>query len=159
MMKTILAALAFLVLAAGPLAAQDQPPSAKPGWNDLTIETPAGKQFHFKIELALTPAEHQRGLMFRDKMAPDAGMLFVFENAEPQSFWMKNTLIPLDMIFIRTDGTIANIVEKAEPQTLTTRDSDGPAKAVLELNGGITRFLGIKAGDRVIHPLIAAPAQ
>jgi uncharacterized membrane protein (UPF0127 family) len=161
MMKTILAALALLVFAAGPALAQDQAPSVKPDNSDLTIETAAGKRFHFTVELALTPPDQERGLMFRKTMAPDAGMLFVFDVVEPQAFWMKNTLIPLDMIFIRTDGTIANIVENAPPQTLDARTSDGPAKAVLELNGGITRFLSIRPGDRVIHPLIAttAPAQ
>jgi len=156
-MKTLLAALALLFLAVAPVRAQEAPP-AQSGPNDLTIETAAGKRFHFTVELALTPAEQERGLMFRKSMAPDAGMLFVFDRVEPQVFWMKNTLIPLDMIFIRADGTIANIVEKAPPQTLDPRSSDGPAKAVLELNGGIARFLGINPGDRVVHPLIAAAA-
>lgn len=154
-MKTLLAAFALLLIAAGPVRAQEAP--AVPfKTSELTIETAAGKSFHFTVELALTPEQQQHGLMFREKMAPDAGMLFVFDRAEPRNFWMMNTLIPLDMIFIRNDGTIANIIEKAAPQSLEPRSSDGPAKAVLELNGGIARFLDIKPGDRVIHPLIAA---
>jgi len=159
MKKTLFAALALLLLAVGAARAQGEAaPSVRPTDADLTIETAAGKQFHFTVELALTPEAQQRGLMFRKAMAPDAGMLFVFDQTEDRAFWMKNTLIPLDMIFIRTDGTIANIVEGAEPQTLTPRTSEGPAKAVLELNGGITRFLSIKPGDRVIHPLITTTA-
>ena len=150
-MKTLLAALALLFLAAAPIRAQDAP--AQPGQNDLTIETAAGKRFHFTVELALTPEQQERGLMFRKSMAPDAGMLFVFDRAEQQVFWMKNTLIPLDMIFIAADGRIVNIHERAVPGSLDPIPSAGPVRGVLEVNGGTASRLGIKPGDRVLHPI------
>jgi len=108
----------------------------------------------FGVELALTPPAQARGLMFRGKLDPDKGMLFVFPSADMRSFWMKNTLIPLDIIFIRENGSIINIVENAEPQTLTPRRSLAPAVAVLEIAGGRARELGIKPGDVVRHDFL-----
>ncbi|SDD54157.1 hypothetical protein SAMN04488071_0764 [Kordiimonas lacus] len=108
----------------------------------------------FSVELALTPPAQARGLMFRAKLDPDKGMLFIFPEADMRSFWMKNTLIPLDIIFIRENGTIINIVENAEPRTLTPRESLAPAVAVLEIAGGRARALGIKPGDTVRHDFL-----
>jgi uncharacterized membrane protein (UPF0127 family) len=119
--------------------------------SELTIETAGGKH-RFAIEEAKTPQQMQQGLMYRREMAANAGMLFEFPRLQTASFWMKNTLIPLDMLFIAPDGTIADLHERAVPQTLDSIDSDRPVMAVLELNGGTVAKLGIKRGDHVIHP-------
>jgi uncharacterized membrane protein (UPF0127 family) len=103
----------------------------------------------FRVELARTPPEHERGLMFRTHLDEDAGMLFLFERPSRQTFWMKNTLIPLDMVFISADLRIVGIVVDAEPQTLTPRAVDEPSQFVLELAGGVATKLGLRAGQRV----------
>ncbi len=118
----------------------------------LTIISRDGKEHGFNIELALTPQQQEIGLMGRTEMPKDAGMLFVFASEDKRAFWMKNTLIPLDMIFIRKDGTIGHVHDSAVPNDLTSISSEGPALAVLELNGGITKKFGIVAGDKVKHP-------
>ena len=108
----------------------------------------------FMVELALTPEEQTRGLMFREIMGERQGMLFVFQGVSMHSFWMKNTLIPLDIIFIRADGGIAHIAERTVPQSLGLIPSRVPVRSVLELNGGTAERLGLKVGDKVSHPLI-----
>lgn len=114
----------------------------------VTIHTQDTEQRYY-LELAQTLDEQKRGLMDRRHMAPDFGMLFVYETAKPQSFWMKNTLIPLDMIFIGADGRIDSIIENAEPRSLTPRSSKGAAQYVLELIGGESARAGIQRGDQV----------
>ncbi len=120
----------------------------------LVIDTAAGPR-HFTVEMALTPAEQQQGLMFRDTLAPDAGMLFVFPETQTAVFWMKNTRIPLDMLFIAANGKIADIHERAIPMSEANIVSKVPVKAVLELNGGTVDRLKIKVGDMVHHPVFA----
>lgn len=120
--------------------------------SSLVIETAAGGHYRFDVELAETPMQQMQGLMFREKMAPDAGMLFLYDRPQPASFWMKNTLIPLDMIFIGADGKVVNIHQNAVPQSLDSINSAGPVKGILEINGGMSARLGIRAGDRVLHP-------
>jgi uncharacterized membrane protein (UPF0127 family) len=115
----------------------------------LMIETSAGLSLAFRVELARTGAERAQGLMYREKLAPDAGMLFVYPTDRPVAFWMKNTLIPLDMLFIKRDGTILSIAERAVPLSEVTIPSGGPVAAVLEVNGGTVSHLGIRPGDRV----------
>jgi hypothetical protein len=119
----------------------------------LTIETASGARHDFRVELAITPEQQQKGLMNRTQMDADRGMLFFFGDEAPRSFWMKNTLIPLDIIFIAKGGVILNIHENAVPHDLTSIKSNGPAIAALELNGGTASRLGLKAGDRIIHTL------
>ncbi len=89
------------------------------------------------------------GLMYRTKLAPDRGMIFPFDPPRDASFWMRNTLIPLDMIFVRADGSIANIAANTVPYSEEPVPSDGPVAAVLEIAGGRSAELGIKAGDKV----------
>ncbi len=122
----------------------------------LVIETAAGARYPFEVELALTPEQQARGLMFRDSLAPDAGMLFVFERPRHAAFWMRNTLIPLDMLFLREDGTVVRIAERTEPLSEESVPSGQPVKAVLEITGGLSAQLGIRPGDRVLHRLLDA---
>ncbi len=118
----------------------------------LTVTTAAGKAHRFTVEVARTPEEQAQGLMNRQSVAPDAGMIFPMEPPRAASFWMKNTLVPLDIIFVRADGTIARIEENTVPLSLEPVLSTEPVAAVLELAGGRSAELGIKAGDRVTWP-------
>ena len=123
----------------------------------LTIETAAGQKAGFDVEIAATPIDLHVGLMFRKEMAKDHGMLFEFgQEPREESFWMKDTLIPLDMLFIAADGKIVTIHENAKPEDVTPISSVEPVTAVLELNGGIAASLHIKVGDKVVHPYFKA---
>lgn len=122
---------------------------------NLAIDTSAGKTHHLTVELAVTPEEQQQGLMFREKLDDDRGMLFFYPQCDTARFWMKNTYIPLDMIFIEADGRIARIEEMTEPETLAIYQSGVPVNGVLEVNGGLTQRLGIGEGDYVRHPWFA----
>jgi len=118
----------------------------------LTIDTATGPH-KFTIELATTPEQMAQGLMFRQSLAPDAGMLFDYQRPSMATMWMKNTLIPLDMLFVDAKGNIVNIHERAVPQSLETIAAAAPVRAVIELNGGTAARLGIRPGDRVIYPI------
>ncbi len=120
----------------------------------VTVRMSDGTEHIFQSEMALTPEQQAQGMMFRTQMAPDEGMLFIFGEVRRASFWMHNTLISLDIIFVRANGRIANIVAKAAPETDSHRRSTGRVAAVLEIPGGRAAELGIKAGDLVIHPLL-----
>jgi uncharacterized membrane protein (UPF0127 family) len=119
--------------------------------SSLVIETASGPKT-FAVEVAENDETRERGMMFRTAIAPDHGMLFYFQTPQVVSFWMKNCLISLDMIFIRKDGVIANIRADAKPGDLTPLWSDGPILGVLEVAGGLSAKLGLKAGDKVRHP-------
>ncbi len=120
------------------------------GPDPLTIETDNGP-VSFTVELAETQEARTRGMMHRDSMAPDTGMLFDFEVEQVISIWMRNTQIPLDILYIRSDGTIAKIVANAVPESLRPMYSDFPVIAVLEIAGGQADALGIEPGDLVRH--------
>jgi uncharacterized membrane protein (UPF0127 family) len=115
----------------------------------LTIDCGQGAQT-FNVELATTPDQMEVGLMFRQNLAPDAGMLFVYPSEQQVAFWMKNTVIPLDMLFIAGDGKIRRIVERTIPLSTAVIPSVDEVRAVLEVNGGTAARLGIKPGD-VVH--------
>ena len=106
--------------------------------------------YHFDVFLALDYAQQRRGLMFVRELPETTGMLFVYEQSDYRSMWMKNTFIPLDIVFVRTDGTIANIVKNTEPQSLKSIASAEPVQFVLELNAGVTDKFGIDENSRLI---------
>ncbi|MBN8981588.1 MAG: DUF192 domain-containing protein [Rhizobiales bacterium] len=110
----------------------------------------------FTVEMATTEQERETGLMFRKELAEGRGMLFDFSPPQMVSMWMKNTFIPLDMIFIRADGRILRIAENTEPQSEKIISSGGLAKGVLEVIGGTARKYGIEPGDKVAHPLFGS---
>jgi uncharacterized protein len=144
--------LVFVLLAAaiparGALAQLQQFPTAP-----LTIES-AGGSHKFSIQVATTPAQMEQGLMFRRSLAPDGGMIFDFRTPSMATMWMKNTLIPLDMLFVDAQGRIVNIHERAVPGSLDTIAAAAPVRAVVELNGGTAARLGIRPGDRVVFPI------
>lgn len=117
----------------------------------ITIVTKKGEKKVFNVELALTAPQQEEGLMFVKEMPQDSGMLFLFRTVLPRTFWMKDTLIPLDMLFIEADGTIQHVHSMAKPQDLSRITSGKPCKAVLEINGGLSDKMGIEAGDVVYY--------
>jgi uncharacterized membrane protein (UPF0127 family) len=145
------ASIVALFLFSGAASAQPQQQQApKFEQDDLAIRT-AGGEIKFRVELALSPAQQQYGLMFRQKLEPYTGMLFDFGTPRIISMWMMNTLIPLDMVFIAADGRIVNIAANTKPMSTDTILSAAPARGVLEIAGGTARLLGIKPGDVVLH--------
>ncbi len=142
-------------------AADPRPPVAKtaeapppeegllPQRGKATVTTRGGSVYQVNVEIASDDEARTRGLMFRKSMPEMSGMIFVFPERLLHSFWMKNTLIPLDMLFIDVDGTVAGIVEMAEPLTTTPRQVRGLSNRVLEVNGGWCGRHGVRAGDKV----------
>ena len=148
MLRGMLLALTGALLACRPEAAT--PETSPAGLQEVPLTIRSGDRAHaFTVEVARTAEEQARGLMHRQSLAPDRGMMFPYAPAQPVSFWMKNTLIPLDIIFIKQDRTIANIAENTVPLSLDPVPSLEPVIAVLEIPGGRSAELGIKAGDRV----------
>lgn len=136
------------------------PPPSKLPLSTVVIDSEHGP-VRFTTEIAADPASQERGLMFRTHLDPNAGMLFDFHTPGFQTFWMKNTVLPLDMLFIRADGTISSIAPKATPFSETPIPSYEPVRAVLEINGGRAAQLGIEPGQRVHNAIFgnALPGQ
>lgn len=142
----VLTAIAFVFLVPPAIAADVQ-----------TLEIVSKSGVHvFSVEMATTEQERETGLMYRKELAEGRGMLFDFSPQQQVSMWMKNTFIPLDMIFIRADGRILRIAENTEPQSEKIISSGGLTKGVLEVIGGTARKYGIAPGDRVAHPLFGS---
>ena len=119
-----------------------------------TLEIASKTGVHsFSVEVVATDAEREKGLMYRRDLPEGRGMLFDFQTEQPVAFWMKNTLIPLDMVFIAADGTVRHVHANAVPMSTDTIPSEAAVRAVLEINGGTARLLGIKPGDKVKHPI------
>jgi uncharacterized protein len=145
-------AAALIGCQADPQAAVARPAESRAasGLELVRLEVRSGGRVHpFTVEVARSEAEQARGLMFREQLAGNAGMIFPFSPPRPASFWMKNTLIPLDMIFIRADGTIARVAANTVPHSLEPVGVSEPVAAVLEIAGGRAAQLGIREGDRV----------
>jgi uncharacterized protein len=142
-------------LAAGVLAAVFLWPAfAYADETRATLVTDTGS-YDFTVEVVDTPQSRAKGLMYRTDLAPDAGMLFDFKEERETAFWMQNTLIGLDMIFIRADGTVRTVHANAIPHDTTSIPSGGPVQFVLEIPAGRAAEIGLKPGDRLAHDRIA----
>lgn len=130
--------------AAEPTGPQPELPKEK-----LVIVTHDGKRHDFDVEMALTPEQQVTGLMFRKSVPENGGMLFDWGRPQESQMWMRNTLVPLDMVFINQDGTIRSIAENTVPESMAVIDSRGPVRATLELAAGVTAKLDIRVGDTV----------
>ena len=162
--------IAVATLAASPALAQECPPPPSNDTIDFGAPQPlivrSGEAEHaFMVEIADAPEEAARGLMFRPEIAPDQGMLFVFERSAPHAFYMRNTCASLDILYLREDGRVASIVRHAVPFSERSLPSPGPVKAVLEIAAGRSEELGITPGAIVVHALLGggdaltAPAE
>jgi uncharacterized membrane protein (UPF0127 family) len=156
-MRSIFLAIALTLAACTPQATSEPgQPGPVPeldehfGLGELTVVTDDGASHEFRIYVATGFDQQRRGLMFVRELPSDVGMLFIYENEAIRSMWMKNTYIPLDMVFARADGSVTNVVTDTVPQTLDSKDSSEPARFVLELNAGTARRLGIGRRSRII---------
>ena len=119
---------------------------------DVVLVETSSSQYRFEVEVADDSAERSEGLMGRAYLADNAGMLFVYQETRPVEFWMKNTLLSLDIVFVREDGTIARIAENTTPMSEDLIPSGEPVRTVLEVKAGTMRQLGVKVGDRLRNP-------
>jgi uncharacterized protein len=146
-LRALLVGAAFACDLAAPLAA-----GAACAPDQVEIRLLSGGQVRFSVEVADDPAERAKGLMFREAMASSAGMLFLYERPQHAVFWMKNTLIPLDMIFADSTGLVKHVHANAIPHDETGIDGGKDILAILEINGGLAKRLGITAGSVMRHP-------
>jgi uncharacterized protein len=147
--RLLLTLLAFAPLAARAQEANITGPQPELPKEKLVIITRDGARHDFNVEMAMTPQQQTVGLMFRPTVTPDGGMLFDWVTPHSSQMWMRNTISPLDMVFINADGTIRAIAENTVPESLAVIDSRGPVRATLELAAGTTAKLNILVGDKV----------
>lgn len=124
----------------------------------LTVDTASGAH-RFKVEVMRTEPDRERGLMYRKTMARDHGMLFEYEAEQPVAFWMHNTYLPLDIVFIGKDGRVVHVARDAKPMDDTLIPSGAPALGVLELDAGTAKAIDLKDGDRVHHAMFGDAAR
>jgi uncharacterized membrane protein (UPF0127 family) len=125
----------------------------------IAIETRSARRHMFEAWRADTPQTRAQGLMFVRSLQPEQAMIFVYGSPQHVGMWMKNTLIPLDMLFVDSDGCVVKVHERAEPGALETISSDAPVVLVVELAGGVAGRLGLRAGDRVARPAVDWPRE
>ena len=151
-------AIACLALTAASAAAGDSVSTfAGLPRSGLQVVTASGTH-RFQVWIAADDQSRERGLMFVRKLPPDEGMLFLFERSQFAAFWMKNTYLSLDLVFIRADGVVVNVAQNTRPLTLDPIPSAAPVKAVLELLAGTSARIGLAPGSRVLHPVFSEPA-
>ena len=147
--RHLLLGIALLPGLATARAAEPTGPQPRLPTEKLVFVTRDGQRHDFTVEMALKPDQQEVGEMFRTSVPDNGGMLFDMGPPHEIRMWMKNTLVPLDMVFITADGTIHSIAENTVPQSLATVSSHGPVRAVVELAGGTTARLNIRVGDKV----------
>lgn len=158
-MKHLLAALAFASVCAASAQIVTEPPTAPLAGlrrSEVQVETAGGRHV-FQVWVADNDRSRQQGLMFIKELPADQGMLFLIERPQRAAFWMKNTYVSLDIVFIAADGVVANIAHSTQPLSLAPIESVAPVTGVLELVAGTAARIGLVAGDRVRYPALAAP--
>ncbi len=148
--RALIAAIALTPAALHAQPGVDAPQPRLPT-EKLVIQTRDGRRLDFTVEMAIQPEQQMIGLMFRPEVKPDEGMLFDWGTPRESSMWMRNTITPLDMVFIAADGRVHRIAERTVPLSLATVGSNGPVRATLELRAGIAEQLDIRPGDRVLQ--------
>jgi uncharacterized membrane protein (UPF0127 family) len=149
---------ALLAVCAGASLANARPALAEAMRRETLVIVTAGGRSEISTEIALTPAEQELGLMFRTSMGENDGMLFIYPKPQTIQMWMHNTYVPLDMVFVRADGSVAHIEANAEPLSDRVISSDGAASAVLELKAGTAQRIGLRPGDHIETPSFHATA-
>lgn len=155
----VLLVLAACVYATGAWAQKSPPLDQVFPRSSLQIATPDARLHRFEIWIADDDARRARGLMFVKHLDANAGMLFVYPRTQPVAMWMKNTYVPLDMLFVGEDGRVLRVVENTQPLSLDTIASGVPVRAVIELNAGTAARLHIRPGAQVIHPTFPTPTR
>ena len=155
MQSALLRLMVAVVALAGLAISAAAPSQAGPPPIDMVVVHTDKGRFVFTTEVAATSQHRTRGLMFRQRLPKDHGMLFYYGEPRPVAMWMKNTRISLDMVFISADGKVTNIVKATKPMSLDTIPSKGPVAAVLEVVAGTADRIGLKPGDKIDHPLFS----